>query len=127
MLPQITTSWHIRRPRLKGTLVPPSSGSGQAGSSRVGPGPMFTNRDVGRLEKELRSTETHVRTRALGKISRLSPDARAALFSVHNTSWSPLLLGSLIAVETGTALEAASLERGAVETLARALGGRSVA
>jgi HEAT repeat protein len=88
---------------------------------------MFTNRDVGRLERELRSAEAHVKTRALRKIGRLSPDARAALFAVHNTAWSPLLLGSLLALETGTALEAASIERVAVETLARALGGRNVA
>ena len=88
---------------------------------------MFTNRDVGRLERELRSAETDVKTRALRRIGRLSPDARAALFAVHNTAWSPLLLGALLALEAGTPLEAPSLARVAVETLARTLGGRSVA
>ena len=88
---------------------------------------MFTNRDVLRLESQLRSAEPRLTTRVLRKIGRLSPDARAALLAVHNTAWSPLLLGSLLALETGAALDAASLEREAVETLARALGGRSVA
>jgi hypothetical protein len=88
---------------------------------------MFTNGDVLRLERQLRSAEPRLKTLVLRQIGRLSPDARAALFAVHNTAWSPLLLGSLLATETGAALDAASVERVAVETLAHALGGRSVA
>jgi HEAT repeat protein len=88
---------------------------------------MFTNRDVLRLEQQLRSAEPRLKARALRKIGRLSPDARAALFAVHNTAYSPLVLGSLLALETGAALDATSLERVAVETLAGALGGRSAA
>jgi HEAT repeat protein len=88
---------------------------------------MFTNRDVLRLEGQLRSADAGVKTRAVRKVGRLSPEARDALLAVHNTASSPLLLGSLLALETGTALEAASLERVAVETLARALGGRNLA
>jgi HEAT repeat protein len=88
---------------------------------------MFTNGDVLRLEGQLRGAEPRLKTRVLRKIALLSPAERAELFAVHNTSWSPLLLGSLLALEAGTALDAASLERVAVETLARTLGGRSAA
>jgi HEAT repeat protein len=88
---------------------------------------MFTNRDVLRLEGQLRSADPHLKTRVLREIGRLTPDARVALLAVHNTAWSPLLLGSLLALETGAGLDAASVERVAVETLARTLGGRSVA
>jgi HEAT repeat protein len=88
---------------------------------------MFTNRDVLRLEGQLRSAEPRLKARALRKIDRLSPEGRAALFAVHNTAWSPLLLGSLLALEAGAVLDVTSVERLAVETLARALGGSSVA
>jgi HEAT repeat protein len=88
---------------------------------------MFTNRDVLRLERQLRSAEPRLKTPVLRKIGRLAPEARTALLAVHNTAWSPLLLGTLLALETGAAPDADSIERVAVETLARALGGRSVA
>ena len=88
---------------------------------------MFTNRDVERLERDLRSAKVQMKTRALRRISRLDADARAALFAVHNTAWSPLLLGSLLSLEAGATLDAESFERVAVETLAHTLGGRSVA
>ena len=86
---------------------------------------MFTNQEVDRLEKDLRSADTQVKERTLRTIGSVAPDARAALLAVHNTSFSPLLLGSLFALDAGAALEAQSLERVAVETLAQALGGRS--
>ncbi len=44
---------------------------------------MFTNRDVLRLERQLRSAQPQLKTRVLRKLGRLSPEARAALFAVQ--------------------------------------------
>ncbi len=102
----------------------PSSGSGQAGPSRGGRVRCSRIETLGAPERELRSAEVQVKARALRRIARLSPDSWAALFAVHNTSWSPLILGSLLALEAGAALEAA-LARASGRRDPGARGGRS--
>jgi hypothetical protein len=86
---------------------------------------MFTDRQVSRLEKDLRHDDSKVRAQGLRRIARLPRDALLAY--VIERPWVPLVLGTLLALEAGEAVATDNLEEVALARVAAALSGRSVA
>jgi len=86
---------------------------------------MFTDRQVSRLEKDLRHDDSKVRAQGLRRMARLPRDALLAY--VIERPWVPLVLGTLLALEAGDPVATGNLEEVALARVAAALSGRSVA